>query len=81
MNDMNVTQDNMTTEQVNVIWNDQRILIPHTFSNIGQIILFWNTNKVKIDNKNIWNLIPQIESNVFTELKNYKSISLAIINY
>ena len=51
VNDMIITQDNIITEPINVICNEQGLLIQHTFSNVGQILLLWNTNKVKIENK------------------------------
>ena len=46
-----MTQENMIIQPINVICNEQHLLIPHKFANVTQILLFWNTNKLKMENK------------------------------
>ena len=64
-----MTQENMIIQPINVICNEQHLVIPHKFANATQILLFWNTNKLKIENKNIGNNIQQRKNNAFIELK------------
>ena len=50
-NDIVVKQENIIIQPINIICNEQHLLIPHKFANVTQILLFWNTNKLKMGNK------------------------------
>ena len=42
----------MKIQQIKVIVNKPYLLILNKFANVAQILLFWNTNKLKMANKN-----------------------------
>ena len=55
VNDM-IETPNMKIQKINVIVNDKPnkpyLLIPNKFENFAQILLFWDTNKFKMVNRN-----------------------------
>ena len=51
VNDM-IETPNMKIQKIKVIVNKPYLLISNKFANVAQILLFWNTNKFKMVNKN-----------------------------